>query len=417
MAKRMLSYGSSGEDVKELQKALNNVGFSLDVDGKFGAKTQSAVKSYQKNSGLSVDGIVGNNTWTSLYGGVTNNNTTDIKPAISTGENVITKSSVEIKRPEYKKSEAVVSAENNLNNWEQNKPGEFSSKYSDEIESVLKSILNREKFNYNINADPLYNQYREQYVINGKKAMMDTIANASALTGGYANSYAVSAGNQSYNDYLSNLNDIALDLYTKAYSAYKDKDEMDLERIGILNDLDKADYDKYRDSLEDYYRDGEYLLKKLSDMSESEYERFLDEIKGYENDRDFNYQKYLDELKEKKFYEELDFSKNKFQQELEFKKSEAERDQKNKDRNYYLSASKNSTSSSSSKKNQNDTTETKATILPRTYEQFVYLTGFSGILNENEFNLRKSAKKEYGSYENYIKEMFYKYGDGRNQAK
>lgn len=417
MAKRMLSYGSSGEDVKELQKALNKVGFSLDVDGKFGAKTQSAVKSYQKNSGLSVDGIVGNNTWTSLYGGVTNNNTTDIKPAISTGENVITKSSVEIKRPEYKKSEAVVSAENNLNNWEQNKPGEFSSKYSDEIESVLKSILNREKFNYNINADPLYNQYREQYVKNGKKAMMDTIANASALTGGYANSYAVSAGNQSYNDYLSNLNDIALDLYTKAYSAYKDKGEMDLERIGILNDLDKADYDKYRDSLEDYYRDGEYLLKKLSDMSESEYERFLNEIKGYENDRDFNYQKYLDELKEKQFYEELDFSKNKFEQELEFKKTEAERDQRNKDRNYYLSASKSSTSSSSSKKNQNDTTETKATILPRTYEQFVYLTGFSGILNENEFNLRKSAKKEYGSYENYIKEMFYKYGDGRNQAK
>lgn len=417
MAKRMLSYGSSGEDVKELQKALNNVGFSLDVDGKFGAKTQSAVKSYQKNRGLSVDGIVGNNTWTSLYGGVTNNNTNDMKPVISTGKSTMTESSVEIKRPEYKKSEAVVSAENNLNNWEQNKPGEFSSKYSDEIESVLKSILNREKFNYNINADPLYNQYREQYVKNGKKAMMDTIANASALTGGYANSYAVSAGNQSYNDYLSNLNDIALDLYTKAYSVYKDKGEMDLERIGILNDLDKADYDKYRDSLEDYYRDGEYLLKKLSDMSESEYERFLDEIKCYENDRDFNYQKYLDELKEKQFYEELDFSKNKFQQELEFKKTEAERDQKNKDRNYYLSASKSSTSSSSSKKNQNDTTETKATILPRTYEQFVYLTDFSGILNENEFNLRKSAKKEYGSYENYIKEMFYKYGDGRNQAK
>ena len=417
MAKRMLSYGSSGEDVKELQKALNNVGFSLDVDGKFGAKTQSAVKSYQKSKGLSVDGIVGNNTWTSLYGGVTNNNTNDMKPVISTGKSTMTESSVEIKRPEYKKSEAVLSAENNLNNWEQNKPGEFSSKYSDEIESVLKSILSREKFNYNINADPLYNQYREQYVKNGKKAMMDTIANASALTGGYANSYAVSAGNQSYNDYLSNLNDIALDLYTKAYSAYKDKGEMDLKRVGILNDLDKADYDKYRDSLEDYYREGEYLLKKLSDMSESEYERFLNEIKGYENDRDFNYQKYLDELKEKQFYEELDFSKNKFQQELEFKKTEAERDQKNKDRNYYLSASKSSTSSSSSKKNQNDTTETKATILPRTYEQFVYLTGFSGILNENEFNLRKSAKKEYGSYENYIKEMFYKYGDGRNQAK
>ena len=47
MAKRTISYGSSGEDVRKLQQALNSVGFNLDVDGKFGAKTQSAVRSYQ----------------------------------------------------------------------------------------------------------------------------------------------------------------------------------------------------------------------------------------------------------------------------------------------------------------------------------------------------------------------------------
>ena len=58
-----------------------------------------------------------------------------------------------------------------------------------------------------------------KYVKNGKKAMLDTIANATALTGGYANSYAVSAGNQSYNDYLNNLNEIALDLYD-SYSKF-----------------------------------------------------------------------------------------------------------------------------------------------------------------------------------------------------
>ena len=415
MAKRMLSYGSSGEDVKELQKALNDAGYSLDVDGKFGTKTQTAVKSYQKSKGLSVDGIVGNNTWTSLAGS-TKSNTNDKNQAVSTSNALSIKSPVEKNRPTYQKSESVISAEKNLGDWEQNKPESYNSKYSQEIENVLNSILNREKFTYNINADPLYNQYREQYVNNGKKAMFDTIANASALTGGYANSYAVSAGNQSYNNYLNNLNEIALDLYDRAYFAYQDEGKIDLEKLGILTELDKSGYEKYSDVLNDYYKNGEYLLKKVSDMSESEYERFLDEVKSFEDDREYNYQKYLDEIDKQQFYDELNFSKDKFRQELEFKKAEAERDQKNKDRSYNLSVSKSNSSGGSGSKNKTtSTTNTQATIMPKTYQQFVYLTGNSGILTEREFYAKPNSKKEYGSYENYIKEMFYKYGNTSNK--
>lgn len=415
MEKRMLSYGSSGEDVKELQKALNNAGYTLDVDGKFGTKTQTAVKSYQKSKGLAVDGIVGNNTWTSLSGGATSN-IVNKNQAISTSNAAQAKQPVEKNRPVYQKSESVLSTEKSLSDWEQNKPEAYNSKYSQEIENILNSILNREKFSYNINADPLYNQYREQYVNNGKKAMLDTIANATALTGGYANSYAVSAGNQAYNNHLNNLNEIALDLYDRAYSVYQDEGKINLEKLGVLNDLDKSDYSKYNDAVNNYYKNGEYLLKKLSDMSESEYERFLDEMKFYETDRDYNYQKYLDELEQQQFYDELNFSKDKFSKELEFKKAEAERDQKNKDRSYNLSVSKrNSSGGSGSKNKTTGSTNTQATIMPKTYQQFVYLTGNSGILTEREFYAKPSSKKEYGSYENYIKQMFYKYGNTSNK--
>lgn len=415
MAKRMLSFGSSGEDVKELQKALNNEGYSLDVDGKFGSKTRSAVKSYQKSKGLSVDGIVGNNTWTSLSASSIKKETIDKNQAISSTKGDSAKSLVEEKRPTYKKSEQIISAENSLENWEKNKPGEYKSKYSDEIENILTSILNREKFSYNLNADPLYNQYREQYVENGKKTMWDTIANASALTGGYANSYAVSAGNQSYNNYISELNEIALDLYDRAYSVYKDETQYNSEKLEILNDLEKIGYDKYRDYSDDYYKNGEYLLKKLSQMSESEYEKFLDEAEAYENDRDYNYQKYLDEIEQLQFEKELAFSKDKFAQELAFKKSEAERDQKNKDRSYNLSASKSSSSGSGSKSSSSNTktSEAQISIMPKTYQQFVYLTGNSGILTEREFYSKPNEKKEYGSYENYIKQMYYKYAGSK----
>lgn len=419
MANKTLSYGSSGDEVKKLQKALNEVGYSLDVDGQFGTKTQSAVKSYQQKNGLSVDGIVGVNTWNSLSklssSSKTSNNTTTTtnKSNKSTVEELVTKN-----RPIYEKSENIISAENSLADWENDKPSEYESKYSKGIESILNGILNREKFNYNMNADPLYNQYKEQYVNNGKKAMMDTVANASALTGGYVNSYAITAGNQSYNEYLNDLNDIALDLYDRAYSQYKADDETMLNRIAVLRDLDGDDYEKYKDGLGKYYSDGEYLLNKLTSMSDAEYEAFLQEVDAFESDRDYEYQKYIDALEQQNFYDELSLTEQKYLDELAFKKAEAERDQKNKDREYLLAISKASSSSSSSSSSKSSTSDIdvqKASIMPRTYQQFIYLTGYSGILTEAEFNLKKSVKEEYGNYENYIKEMFYKYGNGRNQ--
>lgn len=61
--------GSRGDSVRTLQTALNNAGYSLDVDGIFGDKTYNAVRQYQRANGLSVDGIVGTNTWGALMGG------------------------------------------------------------------------------------------------------------------------------------------------------------------------------------------------------------------------------------------------------------------------------------------------------------------------------------------------------------
>ncbi|MEM1169988.1 MAG: peptidoglycan-binding protein [Cyanobacteria bacterium P01_H01_bin.35] len=55
--------GSSGDDVKRLQMILNEMGYFLVVDGIFGSNTEAAVKGFQKNSRLEVDGIVGQNMW------------------------------------------------------------------------------------------------------------------------------------------------------------------------------------------------------------------------------------------------------------------------------------------------------------------------------------------------------------------
>lgn len=71
-------YGSSGDEVRRIQQKLSDLGYYKDrVDGIYGINTQNAVKSFQRNVGLTADGIVGSATllYLGLSGGSTTNNT------------------------------------------------------------------------------------------------------------------------------------------------------------------------------------------------------------------------------------------------------------------------------------------------------------------------------------------------------
>jgi putative chitinase len=59
----LLKLGSEGEDVKKLQIKLG-----VDPIGKFGPKTEAAVKDWQSKNGLTDDGIVGDKTWGLIMG-------------------------------------------------------------------------------------------------------------------------------------------------------------------------------------------------------------------------------------------------------------------------------------------------------------------------------------------------------------
>ena len=64
-----LRYGSSGPSVSVLQQYLNKFGYNVSVDGRFGRETYYAVRMFQREQGLRVDGIVGPKTWERLeYG-------------------------------------------------------------------------------------------------------------------------------------------------------------------------------------------------------------------------------------------------------------------------------------------------------------------------------------------------------------
>ena len=226
--------------------------------------------------------------------------------------------------------------------------------------------------------------------------MMDTVGEASALTGGYGSSYAVTAGSQAYHEYLNELNQVALDLRDKAYEQYGDEGEKLFQDITLLRSLDGDDYDKYLNQLERYYKDGEYLLDKLTAMSDAEYEQFLQTVEAWENDRDYAFKEKTDAL-----------DREEFEKEMAFKKAEAQRDQANADREYQLALQKlyASGNSDSSKKSKTTT----PIHYPETYKEFYYATGYSGIMTKTEYGAHSEAKKKYGSYEKYLKAMYKKY--------
>ena len=68
-SKQTIRKGSKGEDVKACQEILMRLGYDLGpcgVDGDFGKCTDAAVRKFQEERGLVVDGIVGKMTWKEL---------------------------------------------------------------------------------------------------------------------------------------------------------------------------------------------------------------------------------------------------------------------------------------------------------------------------------------------------------------
>ena len=60
-------YITSGSPVTFAQVLLFGLGYVIDIDSYFGEQTRGAVVDYQSKHSLSVDGIVGPNTWLSMY--------------------------------------------------------------------------------------------------------------------------------------------------------------------------------------------------------------------------------------------------------------------------------------------------------------------------------------------------------------
>ena len=121
----------------------------------------------------------------------------------------------------------------------------YSSQYDQKVNDLYSQIENRAPFQYNASDDQLYQQYVDRYQNMGRKAMMDTMGQANALTGGYANSYSQNVGQQAYDEYLQGLNDKLMETYQLAYGQYQDQGNDLYNLFNAAGTLAQSDFDRY----------------------------------------------------------------------------------------------------------------------------------------------------------------------------
>lgn len=265
MAYGNLAIGSRGDEVKKLQQYLIDSGYdigSYGLDGVYGNDTANAVKKYQKGNGLTVDGIAGNNTLSKMY------STPSSKPQDTSG------GQKENNKYTYdpNTNQAYLDALEALKKAQENMP-QYSGKFDDQLQAIYDQIVNRKDFTYDLNSDALYQQYKDQFTQMGQMAMMDTMGQASAMTGGYGSSYAEGVGQQAYHGYLQQLNDKVPELYSLALGQYNQEGQDLLNQYSMLGDLANDEYAKYQDALNQYWNQLNYQ-KQLADQ---EYERGFNE--------------------------------------------------------------------------------------------------------------------------------------------
>lgn len=139
------------------------------------------------------------------------------------------------------------------------KPGAYQSKYQGQIDRVMQNITDRKPFQYDVNGDALYQQYKDRYTQMGRQAMQDTMGQAAALTGGYGNTYAQNAGQQAYGAYMQGLTDKIPELYQLALDKYDRDATLEKEKYSVLKDADATDYGRWGDRLNQWNTDRSYL--------------------------------------------------------------------------------------------------------------------------------------------------------------
>lgn len=263
-----LRKGAAGNDVKALQNALSKQGYQAGSSGVYDDQTLEAVKRYQQKTGQTVSGNADDATLRSLYG----------TPSAKYEGGYIPGAHVN-------------SAEQYLKTLQSQKPGDYSGKYTRQAEALLGQIINRKPFSYDANSDPLYQIYRDRYIMGGQRAMENAMGQAAQLTGGYGNTYAQTVGQQQYQQYMEGLNDKVPELAQQAYTRYQGEGDRLRQSYQLLQSADDAAYGRWADSYNRWNNETQQAQSAYESAYDRDYSRYNDQ-RNYDQQQSHSARQY-----------------------------------------------------------------------------------------------------------------------------
>lgn len=153
--------------------------------------------------------------------------------------------------------------------------------YTDQINSLMNQIQNRNPFSYDADRDTLFQNSLQSAMRDGKIAMQDTMGQAASLTGGYGSTYATSAANQAYNGYIQDAYANLPDYYNLALEAYNMEGQNLQNQLGMYMDADNTEYNRLANAYS-------ANMQNAANMYDREYNNYWQTAKMNEDARQFN---------------------------------------------------------------------------------------------------------------------------------
>lgn len=172
----------------------------------------------------------------------------------------------------YNKYKAYKGLRNKVNKAEKKYNTLYKNGFNNPYKGVLNNTLNQinnSKFEYDLSKDSIYEQMRDSYLAMGNQAMQEAQADATSMTGGYANSYAETAGQRAMNSYASQVQNLVSQLYQQARSDYDQKMTNLYNRANLYNQMGAQSFSEYVTRLEQAAANRDYYYNKYNTMREA----------------------------------------------------------------------------------------------------------------------------------------------------
>ena len=119
----------------------------------------------------------------------------------------------------------------------------YNSEYMDKLNELARQLTSMNYDDWTKGAQ--YQALAGRYGNNGRMSMQDVLGQIASRTGGLASSYATTAAQQQYNQYMAQLEKVARQMYSQ------DRSDL-MDNANLYRNLANDEYDRYRDSVADY---------------------------------------------------------------------------------------------------------------------------------------------------------------------